>query len=213
MKIGVLGSGDVGRTLGRAFIALGHDVKLGSREATNEKAKAWAKKAGAKASTGTFADAAAFGEMLVIATLGNAAEAAIRSAGPDKFAGKVVIDTTNPLDQTPTGPKLSVGHTDSAGERVQRAAPGAYVVKAFNTVGAAHMFKPSFPGGPPDMFICGNDAGAKQKVSSILRDFGWGVIDLGGIESSRYLEPLCLVWVLHGAIGKSWSHAFKMLHK
>jgi len=214
MRVGVLGTGDVGRALGRAFVALGHNVKMGSRSATNEKAVAWAKELGAMASVGTFADAASHGEIVILATLGVANESALRSAGPEKFRGKVVIDTTNPLDFSGgMPPKLAVAGNDSAGERVQRLLPDAYVVKAFNTVGSAHMFRPSFPGGPPDMFICGNNDDAKTTVAGILSDCGWGVVDIGGIESSRYLEAMCLVWVLHGARTNTWNHAFKLLRR
>jgi hypothetical protein len=166
------------------------------------------------ASVGTFADAASYGEIVVLATLGVANESALRSAGPEKLRGKVVIDTTNPLDFSGgMPPKLAVAGNDSAGERVQRLLPDAYVVKAFNTVGSAHMFRPSFPGGPPDMFICGNHDEAKTTVAGILSDCGWGVVDIGGIESSRYLEAMCLVWVLHGARTNTWNHAFKLLRR
>ena len=213
MRIGILGTGDVGKALGNAFIALGHDVKMGSREAGNEKAKAWVAEAGAKASAGTFADAAEYGELVVLACLGAAVEAVLRAAGPDRLRGKIVIDTTNPLDMSAGLPRLSVGHTDSGGEQVQRMLPGAHVVKAFNTVGNPLMFRPDLPGGPPDMFICGDDEGAKKKVTALLDDFGWGVIDIGGIEGSRHLEPMCIVWVAHGARSGTWNHAFKLLRK
>ncbi len=214
MRIGVLGTGDVGRAIGKAFVTLGHNVKMGSRSATNEKAVAWAKEMGATASVGTFADAASYGEIVVLATLGVANESALRSAGLEKFRGKVVIDTTNPLDFSGVmPPKLAVAGNDSAGEGVQRLLPDAHVVKAFNTVGSAHMFRPSFPGGPPDMFICGNHDEAKKTVAGILSDFGWGVVDIGGVESSRYLEAMCLVWVLHGARTNTWNHAFKLLRR
>jgi len=214
MRIGVLGTGDVGKAIGKALVTLGHDVKMGSRSATNEKAIAWAKEVGARASVGTFADAASYGEIVVVATLGVENENVLRSAGAEQFRGKVVIDTTNPLDFSGgMPPTLAVAGNDSAGERVQRLLPDAYVVKAFNTVGHAHMFRPSFPGGPPDMFICGNRDQAKTTVAGILSDFGWGVVDIGGIESSRYLEPMCLVWVLHGARTNTWNHAFKLLRR
>ncbi len=214
MKVGILGTGDVGHALGKAFIALGHEVKMGARNDGNEKAAAWAKAAGAKASAGTFAAAARFGEIVVLATLGMANAGVIETAGPANFAGKIVIDATNPLDFSKGfPPTLGISGADSGGEQVQRLLPAAHVVKAFNTVGNALMFKPAFPGGPPDMFICGADAGAKKVVTEILKTFGWGVIDLGGIESSRYLEAMCAVWVLHGAATGSWNHAFKMLHK
>jgi hypothetical protein len=214
MKIGILGTGDVGRALGKGFVALGNEVKLGSRSATNQKALTWAKEMGAKASVGTFADAASFGDIVVVATLGVENESALRGAGPEKFNGKVVIDATNPLDASGgMPPKLAVNGNDSAGERVQRLLPGAHVVKAFNTVGHAFMFRPEFPGGPPDMLIAGNNAEAKKKVGGILKDFGWGVVDVGGIESSRYLEAMCMVWVLSGVHSGNWNQAFKLLRK
>lgn len=213
MNIGILGTGDVGQALGNALIALGHHVKLGSRTATNEKALAWAKAAGPKASAGTFADAGAFGEIVVLATLGTANESALRAAGPDKLRGKVVIDTTNPLDASGgmMALKPAITGEDSGGERVQRLLPGAHVVKAFNTVGHAHMFRPSFAGGPPDMFICGNSDDAKKRVGELLREFGWGVVDIGGIDGSRYLEAMCIVWVRYAGLTNTWNHAFKLL--
>jgi predicted dinucleotide-binding enzyme len=214
MKVGVLGTGAVGRALGSAFVTLGHEVKMGARDAKSEKASGWAKQAGARASAGSFADAAAFADIVVLATLGVANESALRAAGPQRFENKLVIDTTNPLD-TSGGmpPMLAVTGDDSGGERVQRLLPAARVVKAFNTVGHAHMFRPDFPGGPPDMFICGDDVAAKAQVAALLREFGWGVVDVGGIQSSRYLEAMCIVWVLHGARSGSWNHAFKLLRK
>jgi hypothetical protein len=210
----MLGTGDVGKALGEGFIALGHPVKMGARDARNPKATAWAKEAGAKASVGTFADAASFGEIVVLATLGVANESALKLAGPENLRGKVVIDATNPLDFSGgMPPTLAVSGHDSAGEQVQRLLTGAYVVKAFNTVGNAFMFRPDFPGGPPDMFIAGNSDEAKKTVADILKDFGWGVVDLGGIESSRYLEAMCMVWVLSAMRANNWNQAFKMLRK
>jgi predicted dinucleotide-binding enzyme len=210
VNVGILGSGDVGRALAAGFAGLGHDVKIGSRDP--QKLAAWAESAGPRVSTGTFAEAAHFGDILVLATLGTATAEAIRLAGVDSFDGKVVIDTTNPLDFSKgMPPMLSIGHTDSLGEVIQRLLPRARVVKAFNTVGNALMVHPSLPD-TPDMFICGNDESAKTIVTQICKHFGWGVIDLGGVESSRYLEPMCLVWVLHGARTGTWKHAFKMLH-
>ena len=214
MKIGILGTGDVGKALGNAFLKLGHEVKMGSREANNPKAVEWARGAGKGASYGTFADAAKFGEGVVLATLGSATENAIKLAGPENLTGKLVVDTTNPLDFSKgMPPTMFVGTTDSLGERIQRAAPGAHVVKAFNTVGNAHMLKPDFKGGPPDMFICGDNEEAKKRMSAILKDFGWGVVDIGGISASRWLEPMCLTWVLYGIKSGSWNHAFKLLRK
>ena len=214
MKIGILGTGDVDQALGIGFANLGHDVKLGSRDPNQEKVKTWVNKAGAKASAGTFAEAAAFGELAVLCTIWTGAENAIQLAGPNNLNGKVVIDTTNPLDFSGgIPPKLAVGHTDSAGERIQRWLPHSRVVKAFNIVGSAHMFKPEFPGGPPDMFICGDDDQAKATVTDLLQAFGWSVIDIGGIECTRYLEPLAMVWIRHFFRVNSVNHAFKLLRK
>jgi 8-hydroxy-5-deazaflavin:NADPH oxidoreductase len=213
MRIGILGTGDVGKALGKGFIALGHEVKMGSRDAKNAKALAWAEEMGSKASAGTFADAAEFAEVVVLATLGAANRSALEAAGVDRLRGKVLMDTTNPLDMSAFPPSLLLGHTDSGGEEVQRVAPGARVVKAFNTVGNAHMFRPDFPGGPPDMFICGNDDGAKTVVAGLIEEFGWNVVDMGGIEASRLLEPMCIVWVAHGVRSGRWNHAFKLLTK
>jgi hypothetical protein len=212
MNVGILGTGDVGRALGKGFIALGHDVKLGARDAKNEKALAWTREMGPKASAGSFGDAAVFGEVILLATLGTANESAIRMAGLEHISGKVLIDTTNPLDFSGgMPPKLAVSGNDSAGERVQRLLPDAQIVKAFNTVGNPFMFKPEFPGGPPDMFIAGNSDDAKETVTRILKDFGWGVVDVGGIECSRYLEAMCMVWVLSAVRASNWNQAFKML--
>jgi predicted dinucleotide-binding enzyme len=185
---------------------------LGSREPQSEKLTAWIARTGA--STGTFAETAAFGEVLVLATLWSGTQSAIELAGPANFEAKVVVDTTNPLDfSRGMPPSLSIGWSDSAGEQVQRWLPGARVVKAFNTIGNAHMVDPQFPGGPPDNFIAGNDAEAKKVVTSISKDFGLGVIDCGGIDGARLTEPMCILWVRHGALGGSWNHAFKMLKK
>jgi len=213
MRIGVLGTGDVGRVLGAGFAALGHEVKIGSRSPQQEKVREWLKKAGPKASAGTFADAAAFGDIAILAILWTGTENAVKLAGPQNLAGKVVIDVTNPLDFSAGAPRLAVGHTDSAGEKVQRWLPQAKVVKAFNHVGNAHMVNPQFPGGPPTMFICGNDGGAKNTVSGLLETIGWPVIDIGGIEGSRYLEPLAMLWIVYGAGTNTWNHAFKLLRK
>jgi predicted dinucleotide-binding enzyme len=214
MKVAVLGTGDVGKALGKGFLALGHEVKMGARTATEPKALDWAKEMGPKASAGTFADAAEFGEVVVLATLGVANESVLSSAGPERFRGKLVLDATNPLDFSGgMPPKLAFSGNDSGGERVQKQLPGAHVVKAFNTVGNAFMFKPDFPGGPPDMFIAGDDEDAKKKATAILKDFGWGVVDTGGIESSRYLEGMCMVWVLSAIRTGTWTQAFKMLKK
>jgi 8-hydroxy-5-deazaflavin:NADPH oxidoreductase len=214
MKVGILGSGDVAKVLGTGFLTLGHEVMLGSRTPESEGLMAWKKGAGPKAKTGSFSDAAVFGEVLVVSTHGVDTENALRLAGPKNFEGKVVIDTTNPLVTGPDHmPQLAFGWNDSSGERVQKALPGAHVVKAFNTVGSPHMFRPKFPGGPPDMFYCGNDADAKKKVAEWLRAFGWNPLDVGGIEGARLLEPMCVLWVTLGISGGSWGIAFKLLHQ
>lgn len=214
MKVGILGTGDVGRALGTAMVTLGHEVKMGSREAGNAKAQDWAGKAGKLASAGTFSEAASFGELLFLCTLWSGTENALRLAGHDHFKGKVLIETTNPLVFSQNGPpSLALGHNDSGGEQVQRWLPAARVVKAFNIVGNAHMFKPDFAGGPPTMFYCGNDAEAKRTVNDLLKQFGWETIDIGGIEGARLLEPMCILWVNYGFSSGSWNHAFKLLRK
>jgi predicted dinucleotide-binding enzyme len=214
MKIGILGSGLVGQALGSGFTTLGHRVTLGTREPESDKVRLWRKQVGGEAATATFAEAATFGELLVLATAWAGAENAIRLADAQHFAGKVVIDVTNPLAMRPNAPPtLAVGHTDSAGERVQRWLPQAQVVKAFNTVGNAHMFRPHFPGGPPAMFIAGNSDPAKQAVADLVTAFGWEPIDVGGIESARYLESLAMLWITYGLRTNTWNHAFKLVRR
>jgi 8-hydroxy-5-deazaflavin:NADPH oxidoreductase len=214
MKVGVLGTGDVGKVLASAMIQLGHEVKMGSREATNAKSAEWKQKNGERASTGTFAEAAKFGEIIFLCTLWTGTENALQMAGRENFGGKVLIDTTNPLIFEPhQPPRLALGLSDSGGEQVQRWLPDAKVVKAFNIVGNAHMFHPKFEGGPPTMFFCGNDATAKKQVADLLTNFGWESIDIGGIEGSRLLEPMCILWVNYGIRTGTWKHAFKLLRK
>jgi len=214
MKVGIIGSGVVGQTLGAKFAQLGYETKIGTRDP--QKLAAWAAKVGSCASVGTPEEAAAFGDILVLATRwGNgAAENAIRLAKPAHFAGKVVIDVTNPLDLSTGKPTLSVGYSDSGGEIVQRLLPEARVVKSFNIVSASTMVNPSQSGGDPDMFIAGNDADAKKVVTDILTQFGWqDVVDLGGIESASYLEPLAMIWSIHMTHTKKVTHAFKLVGK
>ncbi len=213
MKVGILGSGDVGRKLGDGFIETGNTVKIGTR--TPAKVDSWVSKHGRnRASSGSFFDAASYGELVVIATLWDGTASAIKSAGPKNFEGKVVIDVTNPLEFSEgRPPRLAVGHTDSAGETVQRLLPKAKVVKAFNIVGNAHMVHPDFPGGPPTMFICGDDSEAKRSVEKILESFGWESVDIGGIEGSRYLEALAMLWIAYYFRTNNGDHAFKLLRK
>ena len=215
MKIGILGSGEVGQALGRGFVSRGHEVMMGTRDPQAEKVKAWVAKNQPLASAGSFADAARFAELAVLATGWSGTENAIQLAKPENLRGKVVIDVTNPLafpDGKPP-PGLALGHTDSGGEQVQRWLPESRVVKAFNTVGNAHMVDPQFPGGPPDMFICGDDPAAKKTVADVCVAFGWGVVDIGGIDGARLLEPMCILWVRYGLLSGSWGHAFKLLRK
>lgn len=214
MNIGILGTGMVGQALGKGFAGFGDDVMIGTREPNAEKVQAWVNQTGAHARAGTFADTAAFGDVIVLATLWSGTENALALAGATNLAGKVVMDCTNPLIFTPNAPPaLALGHTDSGGEQVQRWLPGARVVKAFNIIGAAHMVNPEFPGGPPDMFIAGNEADAKKTVTDILTKFGWNTIDIGGIEGARLLEPMCILWVSYAMRMGGWNHAFKMLRK
>jgi 8-hydroxy-5-deazaflavin:NADPH oxidoreductase len=214
MKIAIFGSGNVGQTLGMGFAGFGHSVKMGSRTPKSEKVTNWIRRAGALASAGTYAEAASFGQVAVLATAWSGTENAIGLAGADNLVGKVVIDVTNPLKGASDDlPSLALGQTDSAGEQVQRWLPRSDVVKAFNIVGFAHMVHPMFAGGPPDMFICGNDSDAKETVTGFLKDFGWQVVDVGGIQGARLLEPLALLWILHGIRTGTWNHAFKLLKK
>ncbi|MGD0729419.1 MAG: NADPH-dependent F420 reductase [Candidatus Micrarchaeaceae archaeon] len=214
MKIGIIGSGDVGKALASGFAALGNEVVIGSRDPNNEKIKTAVEKMGKLACSGTFEEAAKFGDIIVIATLWVGTENAIKLADQKNFSGKIVIDVTNPLDFSEGAPKLMLGHNNSAGEQVQKWLPESHVVKAFNIVGNAHMFKPEFKNGPPDMFYCGNDENAKKEIAKIIHEFGWAnAIDLGDIKSSRLLEPLAMVWITYGLRTSSWNHAFKLLHK
>lgn len=213
MKIGILGTGNVGQTLGAKLLSLGHEVMLGSRQAGNEKAVAWVQQHGGAAREGAFEDAAKFGDLLIVATMGAGTVAAVQQAGADNAAGKTVIDLTNPLDFSQgMPPTLFVGITDSLGEQVQRALPGAHVVKTLNLVNVAQMIDPAScnGGGEPDMFVCGNDAGAKQQVTELLQQLGWQrITDLGGLEEARATEPFVLLWVRYGLKHNTWTHALK----
>ena len=213
MRVGVLGTGEVGRRLAAGFQSRGHEVMIGSRETDKPELRDWLSGEGSGIEAGTFAEAAAHGELAVLAVLGDAAEEAIRAAGPENFSGKVVIDAMNPLDFSGGfPPKLSISGEDSLGERVQRALPDAKVVKAFNTIGNPYFVDPSFSQGEPTMLIAGNDSDAKGKVRDVLSEFGWSdTIDIGGIEGSRELEAICIVWVKLGGLRGAWDHGFKLL--
>lgn len=214
MKIGVLGSGVVGETLAGGFLKHGHDVMRASR--TPDKLAEWKSGAGPRARTGTFAQAAEFGELVVLAVRGDAAQAVIRLCGPDTLAGKTVIDATNPIDEHPPVNgvlRFFTSLDESLMERLQKSAPEAHFVKAFSCVGNGLMVNPDLPGGPPTMFICGNDDSAKQQVRGILDTFGWECEDAGTVEAARAIEPLCILWCIPGFRHNSWTHAFKLLRK
>ena len=209
MKVGVLGSGDVGQALARGFVSRGHEVMVGTSDPP--KLADFAREANCK--TGSFAEAVAFGEMIALAARGRATPRIIEDAGKQKFSGKVVIDAMNPLDFSGGfPPKLAISGEDSLGERVQRALPDAKVVKAFNTIGNQYFVDPSFSEGRPTMLIAGNDADAKRVVGEVLAEFGWSEpVDIGGIEGSRELEAICVAWVKIGGLRGSFDHGFKLL--
>ena len=213
MKVGVLGSGVVGRVLGAGFLKHGHQVMLGTRDPQKQEVVEWlGQNAGTQA--GTFAAAAAFGELIVLAVGGTVVENTIALAGPANFAGKTIMDATNPIAPGPpiNGVlKFTTGPNESLAEAIQLKLPEARVVKAFNSVGSALMINPQFAQGPPTMFLCGNHEEAKNVVSAVIRQFGWEPYDCGTIASARALEPLCILWCLPGFLRNDWSHAFKML--
>jgi predicted dinucleotide-binding enzyme len=209
-KVGILGSGVVAKTLAKGFKTHGYDVRVGSRSA--DKVGAFAQQAGV--STGTFAEVAAWADLVVLAVKGTAAEDALMLAGEGNVSGKVVIDTTNPIaDAAPVDGVLSffTGPNDSLLERLQAKFPDARIVKAFNSVGNAYMVNPSFPGGTPTMFYCGNDRDAKQVVGRVLEQFGWDAEDMGTAAAARAIEPLCQLWCIPGLREGRWTHAFKLL--
>jgi 8-hydroxy-5-deazaflavin:NADPH oxidoreductase len=210
MRVGVLGSGNVGQALGAGFIGRGDEVIVGSRHPDKPELLAWVEKTGGKA--GTYKEAAEHAELAVLATPWSGSQEALSLSSSDRLARKVVIDVTNPIEVVADQPpRLALGFDDSAGEQVQRWLPRSQVVKCFNIVNYAYMVHPKFPGGPPDMFLCGNDKSARETVSQICRDFGWMVTDLGGIENSRLMESLAMLWVTVGAKTGNWQHAFKLL--
>lgn len=215
MKIGILGSGIVGQTLAKAFKNEGYEVMLGTRNISKEEVVSFSKNE--NISAGTFQQTAKFGELLLLATKGNATEEIIKAAGIENFSGKVVIDATNPIDEkvAPTNGVLHFFTTleESLMEILQRAAPEAKFVKAFNSVGNSLMYKPQFSEGKPSMFICGNDDEAKKTITDILEKFGWNTEDMGKAEAARAIEPLCILWCIKGFTKNAWTHAFKLLNK
>lgn len=213
MKIGILGSAEVGQALGEGFLQEGYEVMLGTRDVHKEEVVKW-KAAHPGAATGSFAETAKFGEMLVLACPGSAVESLVNLAGPGNFTNKIVIDATNPIDKgAPVDGVLKFFTTleDSLLERTQRLLPTARLVKAFNSVGSTSMYKPNFAGGKPSMFICGNDEGARKTVTDILTAFGWETEDMGVAAAARAIEPLCLLWCIPGFLRNDWVHAYKVL--
>jgi 8-hydroxy-5-deazaflavin:NADPH oxidoreductase len=195
MKIGILGTGMVGETLGTKFVQLGHQVKMGSRTANNESAAKWVKAAGANASQGTFSDAAAFGEVAFVCLKGAVFLEVAKTLNPTALGGKVLVDVSNPLEFSHGTMSLSICNTNSLGEEVQKALPFAKVVKTLNTVNCGVMVDPA-KGGNPTMFLCGNDADAKKKVIELLKSLGWrDIIDLGDITKSRGTETMMHIWM------------------
>jgi 8-hydroxy-5-deazaflavin:NADPH oxidoreductase len=214
MRIGIIGSGEVGQTLARGLKTHGYETRIASR--SPQKLAAFSKSSGIQ--NGTFADVAAWAEGVVLAVKGDAAEAAVGEAGAANLSGKLVIDTTNPIAHEPPEDgvlKYFTSPNASLMERLQAACPDAKFVKAFNSVGSALMVNPVFPGGAkPTMFYCGNDAGAKAIVAKILEQFGWDAADMGTAKAARAIEPLCQLWCIPGFRDNAWgSHAFALLRR
>ena len=213
MKVGILGSGDVAKALAAGFIKHGHQVMLGTRDAGKLKTFVAQHQA---AQTGSFADAATFGELVVLAVKGTVALEALKAAGAANLAKKPVIDATNPIADAPPANGVLRFFTNldqSLMERAQAAFPDAHFVKAFNSVGNAMMVNPQYKAGKPTMFICGNDDKAKATVRGILDQFGWETADMGKMEAARAIEPLCMLWCIQGFVRNEWTHAFKLLHQ
>ena len=219
MKIGILGSGPVGLTLGKGLIQTGHHVTIGTRNPSKESLQQWIKKQGKQAMAGTFRQAAEFGELLLICTSWIGTKKAIEAAGIWNFKTKTVVDVTNPLDGK--GPDdtgrltFTIGHNNSAGEQIQAwLPPDANVVKALSCIGHERMLLPDFQEGSPTMFIAGNNTDAKREVINLLHQIGWNdIADMGNIEMSRSIEPLSILWAAYGFLNDSTGHAFKLLKK
>jgi 8-hydroxy-5-deazaflavin:NADPH oxidoreductase len=214
-KVAVLGSGQVGNFLSNGFLKHGYEVMRGSRDP--KKLEEWKGKAGSpKASTGTFADAAKFGDIIVLCVKGAVAAEVLESVGADNIADKVILDTTNPIDESAKdGPVIRyfTPANDSLMEQLQKKFPKAKFVKCFNSVGSPFMVNPDFGGTTPTMFVCGNDSGAKEQTKVILDKFGWEMEDMGPVQSARALESLCILWCIPGFIRNQWNHVFKLLKK
>jgi predicted dinucleotide-binding enzyme len=212
MRIGIIGSGVVGKALSSGFLKYGYEVMVGSREP--EKLSEMKNEIGEKLLTGNFPETAEFGEIIVLAVKGTAAESAVKLAGVNNLAGKTVVDTTNPIaDAQPVNGVLKyfTNFDQSLMEKLQALVPEANFVKAFNSVGNAFMVNPQFGKDKPTMFICGNDESSKKQVKEILERFGWEVEDMGMAEAARAIEPLCMLWCIPGLRENRWTHAFKLL--
>lgn len=213
MKVGILGSGDVGKHLAVGFANLGHQVKIASRDFENEKLLEWIKTTEGSITTGSFEETGTFGEIVVLATKWDGTENAIHLTNPENLSHKIVIDVTNPLDFSHgMPPSLCIGHTNSGGETIQRLLPKSLVVKTLNIINSQKMVDPHYTEGKPTMLLCGNDEKSKLKVIELLQDLGWSqVTDLGDITESRIMEPLTLLWVQYGLKHNTWTHAFTFL--
>lgn len=212
MKIGIIGSGDVARALGDGLVNAGHEVMIGTRDTKKKELSSWRKKNDKNRSLGSTTEAASFGDMAILATAWHATEDILAQIRPE-LAGKVVIDVTNPLQfNDDEAPELTVGHSMSGGEIVQHSLPDSHVVKALNIINHANMVNPKYKQGKPTMFICGNNTSAKAHTAEMLNDFGWeDIVDIGPIEKSRLLEPLCLLWIEYGVSRGTWDHAISIL--
>ena len=213
MKVGVLGSGEVAKALAGGFLKHGHQVKVGSRSPA--KLADWSAQTPGS-SIGTFAEAAQFGEIIVLAVKGKVAGEALTLAGMKNLAGKTVIDACNPIEDAPPTKGVLRFFTDlneSLMEKLQHQFSEVHFVKAFNSVGAGRMINPQFAEGRPTMFICGNDEAAKKQVAQINEQFGWETADMGAAEAARAIEPLCMLWCIPGFTKNQYSHAFKLLTK
>jgi 8-hydroxy-5-deazaflavin:NADPH oxidoreductase len=211
MKIGVIGSGDVAKTLAAGFLKHGHQTMVGTRDSS--KLTDWAAQ-NAAGRVGSFGEAAEFGELVVLAVKGTASGEALRAIGASRLAGKPVIDATNPIADVPPSNgvlKFFTNLDESLMEQLQREFADARFVKAFNSVGAARMVNPHFDGGKPTMFICGDNPAAKKTVESLLDQLGWETADMGGALAARAIEPLCMLWCIPGLLRNEWTHAFKLL--